>query len=96
VNKNLLKIDQVAEMLATQPKTVKSWTSKGLLGAVKFGRTIRYRPEDVQHFIDKKLARHIAAYMNQAWEHRKYYTGQHSMADIILEALGAYEREENK
>ena len=50
---NLLKIDQAAEMLAIQPKTVMSWTRKGLLPAIKVGRTTRYRPEDVQHLIDR-------------------------------------------
>ena len=50
---NLLKIDQAAEMLAIQPKTVMSWTRKGLLPAIKIGRTTRYRPEDVQHLIDQ-------------------------------------------
>jgi excisionase family DNA binding protein len=49
----LLKIEQVAEMFAIQPKTVMSWTKKGLLPAIKVGRTTRYRPEDVQHLIDR-------------------------------------------
>jgi len=50
---NLMKIQQVAEMFAIQRKTVMSWTKKGLLTAIKVGRTTRYRPEDVKHFIDQ-------------------------------------------
>ena len=52
-HEKLLKIEQVAEMFAIQPKTVMSWTRKGLLPAIKIGRTTRYRPEDVKHFIDQ-------------------------------------------
>jgi excisionase family DNA binding protein len=52
-HENLMKIQQVAEMFAIQRKTVMSWTTKGLLPAIKVGGTTRYRPEDVQHLIDQ-------------------------------------------
>jgi predicted DNA-binding transcriptional regulator AlpA len=52
----LLTQDQVAEMLGVDPKTLQAWrtTQRYPLKFVKIGRCVRYRPEDVETFIESR------------------------------------------
>ncbi len=53
----LLTPEQVAEILVVTPHTLAVWRSDGRynLPYVKTGRLVRYRSEDIQAFIDKRL-----------------------------------------
>lgn len=52
-HKRLLTYGQVAELLNIDERTARRWESMGRLRAVRFGRTVRFRPEDVQRAIEK-------------------------------------------
>ena len=47
----LLTIREVAEALQCSERAVWGWTKAGKLSVVCLGRSRRYRPGDVQHFI---------------------------------------------
>jgi len=52
----LLTQDEAAELLGVLPKTLQAWrtTHRYPLKWVKVGRCVRYRPEDINDFIDKR------------------------------------------
>lgn len=51
--KRLLTYYQVADQLGVGLRTVKRWRSEGKLRAVRIGRVVRFRPEDVQRLVEK-------------------------------------------
>ena len=52
----LLNVKEVAEALQCSPRAVAAWTASGELVSVKLGRLRRYRPEDVEAFIQRNLS----------------------------------------
>ena len=50
----LMNREQVAELLGVQPQTLAKWHVNGrvMLPVVYVGRSVRYRPEDVERFIE--------------------------------------------
>lgn len=48
----LIRPEAVARLLACSPKTVYAWAASGLLPSVRLGRLVRFRPRDVQRFIE--------------------------------------------
>jgi excisionase family DNA binding protein len=55
----LLTEDQLAELTAVPVKTLQRWRSDGTGGPryVKAGRAVRYRPEDVEQWLDRSTVR---------------------------------------
>jgi excisionase family DNA binding protein len=51
----LLTVDQFAEALGLKPATVRMKLSRGQLEHVRIGRTIRFRPEQVEKMIEKSI-----------------------------------------
>ena len=52
----LLNVKEVAKALQCSPRAVAAWTASGELVSVKLGRLRRYRPEDVETFIQSNLS----------------------------------------
>ena len=51
----LLALDELARALGETPRTIRGWTSKGLVPRIVLGRkTIRYRLESVLAALDKR------------------------------------------
>jgi len=52
----LLTQEQAAELLGVLPKTLQAWrtTQRYPLKFVKVGRCVRYRPQDLADFIEKR------------------------------------------
>ena len=48
----LLSTDEVAEVLAVRPKTVRRWITEGELPAVKLHRQWRVRLDDLDHLLE--------------------------------------------
>jgi excisionase family DNA binding protein len=48
----LLKPEAVAQLLACSPKTVYAWAASGSIPSVRLGRLVRFRPADVQRFVE--------------------------------------------
>ena len=48
----LLRPEAVARLLACSPKTVYAWAASGLLPSLRLGRLVRFKPADVQRFIE--------------------------------------------
>jgi excisionase family DNA binding protein len=48
----LLKTDQAARALNVSRRTVQELTERRELAAIKFGRNVRYHPEDIRRFIE--------------------------------------------
>jgi excisionase family DNA binding protein len=48
----LLRPEAVARFLACSPKTVYAWAASGLLPSIRLGRLVRFRPADVQRFVE--------------------------------------------
>jgi excisionase family DNA binding protein len=53
---SLLTPEAVARLLACSPKSVYAWAARGVLPRVRLGRLVRFRPSDVNRFIDANLA----------------------------------------
>lgn len=51
----LLEPSEVAEALKVSKSLVYSLIRNGELKSVKFGKTVRVRPEDLENFINEKL-----------------------------------------
>jgi excisionase family DNA binding protein len=49
----LLTVQEVAALLRTSPRTVRRWANEGRLRAVRIGRSIRFRADDLAHLIPK-------------------------------------------
>ena len=57
----LLTESQVASRLAVSPRTLQMWRLKG--GGppfVKMGSAVRYRPDDIEHWVSDNLRAHTA------------------------------------
>jgi excisionase family DNA binding protein len=53
----LLTLGEVAEVAAVSPSTVKRAVRFGELKAIRFGRAVRFDPEDVQRWIEGRRDR---------------------------------------
>ncbi len=49
--KKLLNVIQVANLLNVKPWTIRAWVSQKKIPYVKVGRLVRFRPEDIEAFI---------------------------------------------
>ncbi len=52
----LLTLKEASNVLKVHPNTLRDWDKKGILIAVRIGikKSLRYRKEDIEKFIDKK------------------------------------------
>ncbi len=57
VIEDLYEMSQVAQILRCSRKTIYRLISSGRLGAVRWGRSYRFRREDVQEFVRGSLIR---------------------------------------
>jgi excisionase family DNA binding protein len=55
MDNQLLRIDEVAVILGISRSFTYQLASKGQLRAVRFGRSVRVRPEDLERFVSEKL-----------------------------------------
>jgi|SRR6185312_7365389 len=55
----LMKIADVAKQLIVSERTVRRWEKEDLLPGARFGRTLRFRVEDVRRFLDKRLTKRV-------------------------------------
>lgn len=51
----LLDVEDVAQLLGTCPTTVRRLARRGALPAVRLGRMIRFRPDDVADYVDRHV-----------------------------------------
>ena len=58
VIEDLYEMSQVAQILRCSRKTIYRLISSGRLGAVRWGRSYRFRREDVQEFVRGSLISH--------------------------------------
>ncbi len=58
---DLYKLSQVAQILRCSHKTIYRLISSGRLGAVRWGRSYRFRRQDVQEFVRGSLISHRRA-----------------------------------
>ena len=58
---DLYEMSQVAQILRCSRKTIYRLISSGRLGAVRWGRSYRFRREDVQEFVRSSLITHRRA-----------------------------------
>jgi len=58
VIEDLYEMSQVAQILRCSRKTIYRLISNGRLGAVRWGRSYRFRRQDVQEFVRSSLIRH--------------------------------------
>ena len=49
----LMTRQEVAALLRLKESTIKAKTARGEIPSVKMGRAVRYRPEDIFHYISK-------------------------------------------
>jgi excisionase family DNA binding protein len=57
---SLLNVEEVAQRLGVSRAFVYDRTlGSGLLNPIRLGRSVRYRPEDVDHLIDRIAAREV-------------------------------------
>lgn len=54
---DLLTIPDVAKKLQVKERTVRSWIEKGTIGYIKLPQGIRFRPEWLENWIDKKTVK---------------------------------------
>ena len=47
----LIKTTQAAEKFDVKPATIRNWYKRGLLPAIKIGKTIRFKEEDVEKLL---------------------------------------------
>lgn len=50
---NLLKVEEVAELLKLSPYTIREYAKDGKMPAVKFGRMWRFSPQAIKEWIEK-------------------------------------------
>lgn len=58
---HLLTEEEVAEMLSCTPSAVRKWRGEGKIAYVKLGALVRFKPEEVQAFIDRGLQAPVCA-----------------------------------
>jgi excisionase family DNA binding protein len=51
--RSLLTIDDVAEIMNLQPKTIRAWVGRREIPFVRVGHNVRFRPEVVDELISK-------------------------------------------
>ena len=61
VIEDLYEMSQVVQMLRCSRKTIYRLISSGRLGAVRWGRSYRFRRQDVQEFVSSSLITHRRA-----------------------------------
>jgi excisionase family DNA binding protein len=61
VIEDLYEMSQVAQILRCSRKTIYRLISSGRLGAVRWGRSYRFRRQDVQEFVRGSLTSHRKA-----------------------------------
>ncbi len=61
VIEDLYELNQVAKILRCSRKTIYRLISSGRLGAVRWGRSYRFRRQDVQEFVRSSLISHSKA-----------------------------------
>lgn len=47
----LLKVEDVAEMLAVSPRTVRSWVFRRLIKFIKINGALRFNKKEIENFI---------------------------------------------
>lgn len=52
-SRDLLTCQEVADMLRVSDRTIRTWTSNGILRAVKIGGRIRYRRETLEALLEE-------------------------------------------
>jgi excisionase family DNA binding protein len=55
----LLTIKQVAEKLQVSEITIRRWLSNGTIAAIKLPQGIRFRPEWLENWLDKRTIKSI-------------------------------------
>jgi len=53
--RGLLTVRQTAQRLALKPSTIYALSHQRRIRCVKFGRALRFRPEDVEQFIQDNI-----------------------------------------
>jgi excisionase family DNA binding protein len=53
MTENLLTVREVSERLAVHRLTVAAWTRAGRLPGIRVGRQWRYRPADIEDFLNR-------------------------------------------
>ena len=51
---HLITVEQVAEVLALRPSTVRAYAERGSLPCVRMGGRLRFRPSDVAEWIEQR------------------------------------------
>lgn len=51
LNEKLISIQQAADLVGLQPKTIYNWTYEGKLPAFKIGRSKRIKPSDLEKLV---------------------------------------------
>jgi predicted DNA-binding transcriptional regulator AlpA len=51
----LWKKAQVASFCQVTPRCIDQWMKTGILPYIKLGRTVRFRPSDIQSYMDENL-----------------------------------------
>jgi excisionase family DNA binding protein len=57
VEQALLKTEEVARLLGVSPLTVRAWVFQRLLPCVRLGRSVRFKPQDIEKIQRKGLKR---------------------------------------
>lgn len=50
----LLKTEEVAEMLAVSPRTIRSWKYRGVIPFIKVGRAVRFNASAIARWLERK------------------------------------------
>jgi excisionase family DNA binding protein len=57
----LLTAEEVAKLLGVRPATIRQWRWQRRLPAVKLGRAVRFRREDIEAIVQRRLEKEIVA-----------------------------------
>ena len=52
---DLRTVEEVARYLGRHPETVRRMAARGELPSIKFARSLRFRPEDVDRYVSEHL-----------------------------------------
>jgi len=52
--KRLLRAKEVCELLGISPKTLLRWRKAGILSCYKFGKIVRFDPEEVKRLMKER------------------------------------------
>lgn len=56
----LLNTRQLAEIMGVTPRTIKSWVQDRRVPYVKIGRSIRFRPEEMEKHLERRTIKQRA------------------------------------